>query len=155
VPGTLTINGNLTLGANASLLYNIVSTNVGGPGNDLTVVGGDLVLDGTINVVDEGQTLGPGVYRIFNYAGALTDNGLEIGGFTTDGAIITRPLTDFLVQTVVPGQVNLINTTGLTLNYWDGSATANKNNDLIDGRRRHLVQCRRPFHQRLDRSDGA
>ncbi|HVJ02212.1 MAG TPA: autotransporter-associated beta strand repeat-containing protein, partial [Sphingomonas sp.] len=94
---------------------------------------GNLVLDGTINLLDQGQSLSPGVYRIFNYAGALTDNGLTIGGFTTDGTTITGPLTGFSVQTVVPNQVNLINTTGLSLNYWDGSALANKNNNIIEG----------------------
>lgn len=133
VPGTLTINGNLTLAPNSSMLYNIMNTVVGGAGNDLTVVGGDLVLDGTVNIVDQGQTLGPGVYRLFNYGGALTDNGLNIGGYTADGSTITRPLTDFIVQTVIPNQVNLINTSGHDLNYWDGSAVANKNDNLIQG----------------------
>ncbi|MDX3900374.1 MAG: autotransporter-associated beta strand repeat-containing protein [Sphingobium sp.] len=132
-PGTLTINGNLGLNPGSTLLYNITSTVVGGAGNDLTTVGGNLVLDGTINVVDQSQTLGPGVYRIFNYAGTLTDNGLTIGGYTSDGTTITRPLSDFIVQTVIPSQVNLINTSGNDLNYWDGSAIANKNNNVIEG----------------------
>ena len=29
--------------------------------------------------------------------------------------------------------MNLVNTTGLTLNYWDGAAAANKNNVVVDG----------------------
>jgi outer membrane autotransporter protein len=37
------------------------------------------------------------------------------------------------VQTSLPGEVNLVNTTGLTVNFWDGGLVANKNNGLLDG----------------------
>jgi outer membrane autotransporter protein len=33
----------------------------------------------------------------------------------------------------VAHQVNLVNTTGVTLDYWDGGAAANKNNGVVDG----------------------
>ncbi|MGK6317662.1 autotransporter-associated beta strand repeat-containing protein [Neorhizobium sp. DT-125] len=132
-PATLTINGDLRLSNNSNIFYNLRDTTVGGALNDLTVVHGNLTLDGVVNVLDEGQNLGPGVYRIINYDGTLTDNGLEIGGYQTQPGGSTRPLTGFSVQTVVPGQVNLINTTGLALNYWDGSAAVNKNNNIIEG----------------------
>src|SRR5262249_1886597 len=76
-PGTLTINGNLNLNTNSILFYNMVEANVaGGALNDLTVVNGNLTLDGVINVADTGQDLGPGVYRVINYTGTLTNNGL-------------------------------------------------------------------------------
>ena len=43
------------------------------------------------------------------------------------------PGTTEVVQTSVAHQVNLVNTTGVTLNYWDGAAAANKNNGVVDG----------------------
>ncbi|WP_454740532.1 MULTISPECIES: autotransporter-associated beta strand repeat-containing protein [Cupriavidus] len=138
-PGTLTINGNLSLNPTSNLFYNMVQANVaGGQRNDLTVVGGNLVLDGVINVVDQGQTLGPGVYRIIDYSGTLTNNGLTIGSYMTapatpqDTPTVVAPLTNFSVQTSIAGQVNLINTSGLTLNYWDGDLGP-KNNGVING----------------------
>ena len=138
-PATLTINGDLDLNPTSNLFYNMVQANVaGGQLNDLTNVNGNLVLDGVINVADQGQTLGAGVYRVINYSGALTDNGLTIGSYMTapaspqDVPVTTAPLTGFSVQTSIPGQVNLVNTAGLNLNYWDGQAGP-KNNSAING----------------------
>src|SRR5690606_41587002 len=52
----------------------------GGPLNDLINVGGDLTLDGTINVnTSVGGIMDVGVYRVINYAGSLTNNGLSLG----------------------------------------------------------------------------
>ncbi len=129
---TLTINGDLNLGSGSTLLYNLVQANTaGGALNDLTVVHGDLTLDGQINIVDQGQSFGPGVYRVINYDGALTNNGLNTGILTPDG-VTGGLLTGFSVQTAISGQVNLINTTGVMLNYWDGDAGP-KNNSIING----------------------
>ena len=124
-PGTLTIGRNLNLGSGSILDYSFGQANVaGGPFNDLTRVGGDLVLDGTLNVsVAQGGTFDTGLYRVIDYTGSLTDNGLDIG---------TIPSPDFFVQTSVDKQVNLVNTNGLTLNYWDGAAGP-KNDGHIDG----------------------
>ncbi|MCZ4094705.1 autotransporter-associated beta strand repeat-containing protein [Sinorhizobium psoraleae] len=112
-PGALTIAGNLTLSGGSTLNYSFGEANVaGGALNDLTVVGGDLVLDGTLNVsVAPGGSFGPGIYRVFSYSGSLTNNGLSVG---------TIPSAGYFVQTAIAGQVNLVNTAGLTLNYWDG-----------------------------------
>lgn len=114
VPGTLTINGNLSLGNASTLSYNFGQANVvGGAYNDLTKVGGNLTLDGTINVsVSAGGSFDPGIYRIISYAGALTDNGLTVG---------TMPSPNFYLQTSVANQVNLVNTAGLAVNFWDGN----------------------------------
>ncbi|MBE1159678.1 autotransporter-associated beta strand repeat-containing protein [Dyella acidiphila] len=116
--GTLTINGNLTLGANATLDYQLGQAGtVGGASNDLTVVHGNLTLAGTLDVsATAGGSFGPGVYRIFSYDGTLTDDGLNIG---------TSPSSDVFVQTSLANQVNLVNSTGLTLNFWDGPGHAN------------------------------
>jgi fibronectin-binding autotransporter adhesin len=126
-PGTLTIAGNLTL-APASLLdveFGL-SNVVGGPMNDLVKVGGDLTLDGTIDVtVSPGGVFDAGLYRVINYGGVLTDNGLTIGA-TPPGSAVT-------VQTALPGQVNLINTAGFTVNFWDGDGAGSSGNNLLDG----------------------
>jgi fibronectin-binding autotransporter adhesin len=122
VAGTLTINGDVTLNGGSNLDYNFGQANVvGGPLNDLTSVGGDLVLDGTLNITTTaGGFFGPGIYRVISYAGALTDNGLDV----------TSP--DYSVQTSIANQVNLINTAGLTLNYWDSDAGP-KNDGTVNG----------------------
>ncbi|WP_448097661.1 autotransporter-associated beta strand repeat-containing protein [Luteibacter yeojuensis] len=116
--GTLTVNGNLSLGANATLNYELGQAGtVGGALNDLTVVHGNLTLDGMLNVsTTPGGTFGAGVYRLFSYDGSLTDNGLALG---------TLPSTDAFVQTSLANQVNLVNTQGLTLSFWDGPGHAN------------------------------
>jgi fibronectin-binding autotransporter adhesin len=117
--GTLTINDRLLLqGDNTVLDYDFGQSDVvGGPLNDLTVVGGDLRLNGRIDVtVAPGGSFDVGLYRIISYGGALTDNGLDLG---------TMPAGSTpSVQIAVAGQVNLVNTAGLTLNYWDGDAGA-------------------------------
>ncbi|WP_421591349.1 autotransporter outer membrane beta-barrel domain-containing protein [Shinella sp. M27] len=125
-PGTLTVNGNLSLASGATLDYQFGEAGLaGGALNDLVNVGGDLILDGTLNVsVSSGGTFGSGIYRVFNYDGTLTDNGLELG---------TMPFgSDTVVQTSVNHQVNLINTAGLDLNFWDGDAGP-KNDGTING----------------------
>ncbi|MBZ9706309.1 autotransporter outer membrane beta-barrel domain-containing protein [Mesorhizobium sp. ESP7-2] len=114
-PGTLAIAGDLTLSGGSILNYSFGQANVaGGALNDLTTVGGNLVLDGTLNVdVPAGGSFGPGIYRVFDYSGTLTNNGLAIGSI---------PSSNTFVQTSVDHQVNLVNTAGLDLNYWDGDA---------------------------------
>ncbi|TXR49558.1 autotransporter outer membrane beta-barrel domain-containing protein [Phyllobacterium endophyticum] len=114
-PGTLAISGNLALSSGSILNYSFGEANIpGGTLNDLTTVGGNLVLDGTLNVsVSTGGTFGPGVYRVFSYNGALTNNGLSVGSI---------PSTNYFVQTAIANQVNLVNAQGLSLNYWDGAA---------------------------------
>ncbi|APX68048.1 autotransporter outer membrane beta-barrel domain-containing protein [Brucella sp. 09RB8471] len=126
IPGTLTINNTLILNNGSILDYNFGQANVvGGALNDHTIVNGNLILDGTINVkTTPGGSFDPGVYRVISYSGSLTNNGLEIGQV---------PATGYYVQTSVDKQVNLINTSGLTLNYWDGGDATKKNNGLVDG----------------------
>jgi fibronectin-binding autotransporter adhesin len=115
-PGTLTIGGNLLLSSGTVLNFELGEPGrVGGPNNDLVNVGGNLRLDGTLNVTAFGPNYGPGYYRLFNYAtapGALDDQGLLInpvpGGF------------DATILTDIKGQVNL-RLGSTTIQYWDGT----------------------------------
>lgn len=112
-PGTLTIAGNLALGAGSILNYELARPGtVGGGSSDLILVGGDLTLDGTLDVTAL-SGFGAGYYRLIDYAGALTDHGLALGttpsGFTGS------------VQTGIAGQVNVLFTDGAQrVQYWDG-----------------------------------
>lgn len=127
--GTLTV-GSLTLAPTAQLDYELrPAGTIGGGVNDLINVGGSLVLDGNLHV--QGLPgFGTGVYRLINYGGNFTDNVLDIGsvpaGFVS---------TDFVVQTAVAGQVNLmVQAGGYTNRFWDGSNTvANLSVDGGDG----------------------
>ena len=125
-PGTLTIGGDLDLDAASLLDFELGEAGVvGGALNDLIVVGGNLTLDGTLNVsASVGGTYGAGIYRLINYSGTLTDNGLQLG-------LMPAGSTNY-VQTSIAHQVNLVNTQGLLLRYWDGPALP-RNNNRIDG----------------------
>lgn len=126
-PGTLIITGSLSLAGASVLDYEFGRAGVvGGPLNDLTVVGGNLTLDGTLNLsTSAGGVFGPGLYRLISYGGSLTDNGLALG---------TQPAGSVnSVQTAVPRQVNLLNTAGLTLDFWDGVATPRHNGQIEGG----------------------
>jgi fibronectin-binding autotransporter adhesin len=121
-PGTLTIKGGLNLDPNAQLAFNFGQANVvGGPYNDLIDVGGNLTLGGNLTVTQSpGGNFGPGIYRVISYAGTLTDQGLTVAS------------PDYTVQTSVAKQINLVNSAGVTLNYWDGDGGP-KLNGQVDG----------------------
>jgi fibronectin-binding autotransporter adhesin len=117
--GTLTIGGDLALASGSNVAFEVGQADtVGGTLNDLIEVGGNLTLGGTLQLSQSASgSFGPGVYRLFDYAGTLTDNGLALGGIAKDGQVA--------VDTATAHQVNLINSTGLTLNFWDPSGADN------------------------------
>lgn len=128
--GALTMQS-LNLASNAQLDFQFGKSGTpGGALNDLLNVNGDLTLDGKLNITQTpGGNFDVGVYRVINYSGALTNNILEIG---------TAPeaADDLYVQTSIDGQVNLVNRTGYTMRFWDGTGGtggALKNNGKIDG----------------------
>lgn len=125
-PGTLTIAGDFILDAASVLDFELGEANVvGGALNDLIVVNGDLTLDGTLNVTaSAGGTYGAGIYRLIDYSGALTNNGLDLGSMPAGSTSV--------IQTSIAQQVNLVNTAGLLLRYWDGP-TGPANNGVIEG----------------------
>ncbi|MEE4453135.1 autotransporter-associated beta strand repeat-containing protein [Novosphingobium resinovorum] len=120
--GTLTTGG-LVLSSNSVLAYDLGTPGTG----DRIQVNGDLTLDGTLNVADVGG-FGEGVYRLIDYTGALTDNGLALG--TVPNGTISGLLG---VQTSAANQVNLVYgaQTATDIQFWDGSATVA--NGAVDG----------------------
>lgn len=120
--GTLNVDG-LALSADSVLAYELAAPGTG----DRIQVNGDLTLDGTLNVADVGG-FGEGVYRLINYTGALTDNGLLIGGVPAgaNGSLMT-------IQTSVATQVNLVYGTpaATTIQFWDG--TDNSGDGIAQG----------------------
>ncbi|WP_371365448.1 autotransporter domain-containing protein [Pseudomonas sp. QL9] len=124
--GTLTIGGDFSLASASALNFEFGQAGVvGGPLNDWLTVGGNLTLDGTLNVMQSaGGNFAPGLYRVINYSGTLTDNGLLLGSQPA-GSVNT-------IQTSIAGQVNLLNTAGLTMEFWDGGGSV-LNNGVVDG----------------------
>ena len=118
----LTFEKDLTLAAG-----NNVNVALGAPStNGLFHVKGHLTLDGTLNVTDQGG-FGPGLYRIFDYDGTVTDNGLALG--TVPGGDISQ----MALQTNIAKQINLVNATGVSLNFWNGSDASLHGNGTING----------------------
>ncbi|WP_248293259.1 autotransporter-associated beta strand repeat-containing protein, partial [Achromobacter sp. Bel] len=120
---TLKVGGNLTLD-NASRVNVALGSAASAA---LFDVGGDLALAGTLNVTEQGA-FGAGVYRLFDYGGALTANTLALGTVPTG-----TTANDLRLQTAVVGQVNLMSTFGTTLSFWDGGNAAQRDNGVIDG----------------------
>ena len=115
--GTFTVNTNLTLAQGSVLDFSF-----GAPGPNFSTFGsghnvavnGNLAINGaTLNPIDAGG-FGPGLYNLFTYGGTLTE---------TNGGII--PPSGFTIQNLTASkQVNLINTNGLTLNFWNANGLA-------------------------------
>jgi fibronectin-binding autotransporter adhesin len=138
--GTLAIKGDLTLASDTNNKFELGQAfTPGGALNDLVTVGGNLTLDGDLNVTTStGGLFTPGVYRLFDYDGALTNNGLDIVSLPPGNSTI------YTVQTTVPNQVNLVQ--GFSpdtnnLQFWDGDdnsssqhgATGIEGNGVVDG----------------------
>ncbi|MFN4298016.1 MAG: autotransporter-associated beta strand repeat-containing protein [Brevundimonas sp.] len=119
--GTLSGVQGQTLGLGTLVLSegSTVAVALGAAGDTaLFDVAGDLTLDGALAVTDVGG-FGAGVYRLFDYGGVLTDNGLDIAS-APDGV----SLEDLFVQTSVASQVNLVSSHEVDLRFWDGGGAA-------------------------------
>ncbi|KAB2685788.1 autotransporter domain-containing protein [Brucella pseudogrignonensis] len=119
---TLNVLGGLTLNdsSNVNIALGVPS------GTSLFNVRGTLTLDGTLNITDQGG-FGVGVYRLFDYV-SLVDNGLELGAIPPGSDV-----SSLLIQTSIDRQINLINSTGQTLGFWDGGNSSLFDNDKING----------------------
>lgn len=113
--GTLTVGGNLAMANGSTMDAELGAAGAG----DRVVVGGDLTLDGVnVNVTDAGG-MGPGVYTIFSYGGTetLTNGGLTLASVPAGQVLSLQLLTG-------SKQINLIDTTNTTLNYWNANGLA-------------------------------
>ena len=130
-PGSPTVAGTLTttsliLAPTSQLNFQLGTADAAGsPTNDLLIVNGNLTLNGQLNIT--GAFGGPGTYRLINYTGSLTDNGLTMG--ILPGDLVA---SSFLVQTSIAGQINLIvQPFGTGALFWDGPNTTG--NGAING----------------------
>lgn len=113
--GTLTVAGDFAM-AQGTVFDAELGANGAG---DKVVVGGNLALNGvTLNVADAGG-MGPGVYNLFSYGGSLTEtNGGILLGSKPAGHLVT-------LQTLTgQKQINLIDYSNATLNYWNANGLA-------------------------------
>lgn len=93
--GTIT-TGTLLLTGNARIEFEL-----GIPFKDLITVNGDLTLDGVLQVINIGG-LTDGTYRVIDYTGTLTDNGLDL-----DPAFLAS-FPGSTISTATPNQINLV-----------------------------------------------
>ncbi|MBU6165279.1 MAG: autotransporter-associated beta strand repeat-containing protein [Alphaproteobacteria bacterium] len=124
--GRLTI-GTLLLNEQSSLVFDLGDNYVnGGPLND-QITTTNLRLGGRLTVREStGGSFGLGVYNLFTYQGALLAGSTGVQVLSLPGAF------SGLVQTLVPGQVNLVVTQpGTFVQYWDGADTAG--NGAVNG----------------------
>ncbi|HEY0332339.1 MAG TPA: autotransporter-associated beta strand repeat-containing protein [Stenotrophomonas sp.] len=121
--------GTLTIGGDASFAQGSVLDFDFGPAADAGVgdgarVGGNLTFAGTgasLNIADAGA-MRPGVYRLFDYGGTLSASGSGI-------SINSQPagMTFFIQNLTTDKQINLLNTTGAMLNFWNANGLADAN----------------------------
>ncbi|WP_088157986.1 autotransporter-associated beta strand repeat-containing protein [Achromobacter xylosoxidans] len=117
--------GSLALDANSIVNASLGAPALGG-GAALVNVAGDLTLGGTLNISDAGG-FGTGVYRLMNYGGSLTDNGMRFGNLP--GNVQSADLT---LQTAVDKQINLlVAAPNVAVQFWDGTQTTG--NGVIEG----------------------
>lgn len=105
--GTLTVGGLLVLNSTSSLRFDL------GSSSDLIVANGGLTLDGVLSI-GKGPGLTASTYKLFDYTGTFTDNGLTVAavvGFDTVVAVDTANMDVNLNLTAIAGQ------------YWDGGDT--------------------------------
>jgi autotransporter-associated beta strand protein len=132
VAGTLTIGGNLTLAGGTTLNYALGGVNATPTpiADSLVDVRGNLTLEGatSLNIVETtGGSFSPGVYRLFNYGGAL----MGAGSITVASA--PAPLS-FLDVVAGSGQINLdYREPTFPMTFWNGGDTTLHGNGHING----------------------
>lgn len=130
--GEFTINGDLTLASDTDSQFQLGEAYTpGGALNDLVTVAGDLTLDGEVNVaLTDGGSFLPGVYRLFNYGGSLTNNVMTIGSLPPNNAEL------YNIQTNIANQVNLVLDfvdPSNQLQFWDGDLNGSNHGDGSSG----------------------
>ncbi|MCU1732226.1 MULTISPECIES: autotransporter-associated beta strand repeat-containing protein, partial [unclassified Pseudomonas] len=121
--GSVLTLGSLVLNDTSNLDVALGAVTPGAAG--LANVTGNLTLDGRLNIANTGG-FGIGVYRLFDYGGALTNNGLDFG--TLPSGV---PLNELALQTNVANQINLVVGGAADIRFWDGSQLTG--NSVVDG----------------------
>lgn len=106
--GTLTVGGLLLLNNTSSLRFDL------GTSSDLVVANGGLTLDGVLSI-GKGPGLATSTYKLFDYTGTFTDNGLSVAAMVGFDAVVAVDTANT--------DVNL-NVTAIAGQYWDGGDTA-------------------------------
>jgi fibronectin-binding autotransporter adhesin len=109
-PGTFTVNNTVSFDANSTLSYDLngADNTVGSNVNDLLMGVTNLTLDGVLNVMETSAnsflsaTAGE-KWRLANYSGTLTNNGLNLGSMPALPAGLA-----FQIDTSTPNQINLM-----------------------------------------------
>ncbi|MQT14515.1 hypothetical protein F0357_18030 [Rhizobiales bacterium Sp-1] len=122
ISGTTTLTtGTLSFASNALLV-----TTLDSPSTTAAVsVNGNLVLDGALAVVASGgpsASPADGAYRLFDYTGTLTDNGLTISG--------APAYSLYTINTAISHQVDLIVIAG---QWWNGTTTTSGGSSVQGG----------------------
>ncbi len=116
--GTLKVGGDFTAEKGSQLDFEI-----GAPGanfstfgqSDSVRVGGNLSLNGVVLNIIDGGGMGPGLYNLFSYGGALIE---------TNGGIALSTGGDVIQTLTGSKQINLIKMAGLQLNFWNANGLA-------------------------------
>jgi fibronectin-binding autotransporter adhesin len=117
--GSLTVGGNLTVAQGGVLDYEFAapgSNDTSAGTGDQVNVGGNLTLNGATLNINAAPDFGPGLYRLFNYNGTLTETngGIAIGNAPTGDTLVIQTLT-------ASKQINLLN---MARNFWNGNGLA-------------------------------
>ncbi|MGV3662796.1 MAG: autotransporter-associated beta strand repeat-containing protein, partial [Prosthecobacter sp.] len=106
--GTLTVGGLLVLNSTSILRFDL------GTSSDLVVANGGLTLDGVLSI-GKGPGLTTATYKLFDYTGTLTDNGVTVPAMVGYDAVLSVDTANTDVNLLV---------TALAGQYWDGGDTA-------------------------------
>jgi outer membrane autotransporter protein len=118
--GALTVNGNLTLeqGSLLDFQFGAPSGDFVTPGSsDSVSVNGDLAINGSTLTINDTGSFGPGLYRLFDYTDTLSES--------HGGLQLANPDPSYDLQYLAGDKrINLINTVGTTLNFWNANGLA-------------------------------
>ncbi len=154
------VGSGLTMGALDMQAGATMSVSLGAPsGSGVFNINGNVNLAGTL-AVNPNPGFGFGIYRIANYGGTLTDNGMTVSGLPSN--------LEGGLQTAIPGQVNLyVDDPNNPTEFWNGSHTTPTQAvlggsgtwtagaaDQLDQRQRHGVEGLEQRLRRLPRQSG-
>jgi len=114
--GTLTVDGDFSMASGTRMEAELGAAGIG----DKVAVGGNLALNGvTLDISDAGG-MGPGIYNLFSYGGALSESngGLILGAAPAGHTLQLQTLT-------TDKRINIADTSNVTLHYWNADRLAN------------------------------